>query len=474
VIRLLSNEWCVLRRDRGLWVLCAAYVVLLGYGCVQSVVRVRALRAQAEAAVDDYERRWAGLRASAAGPAAAWGDWRSPSLVGGPAGFSVTWMPIDGLAALSAGESLRQTLVRRVTIYPGDEEPPLENPLAPAGGLFDLSFIVQWLLPLTIAAAAHGVVSVDRQQGTWRLIAATTSAPARVLAARLCWPMAMATGLTVMAGSIAVLLSGPIPDTGAWGRLLAWAAMVGAYALFWTLVAGSVSARASTPAASLTGACLLWITLTWVAPGTLDAWVTASIPPPNRVVAQVAAREIERGRELRLPVLLEAIYARRPEWRPTAAAVAAASTPVPGGPASRDSRRVYAPALAAAEAAAPLQRAVAERRERTERTIRRWSVVSPALAIQQLADDLAGTSAARFSRFDRHVSEAQDVWLAFFAPRIMRLQEMTRADMDAVPTLAPFRASGSVRDALWPAAGLLGALSAAGLALRGSLRLLRG
>src|SRR5687767_2976659 len=101
MIAVLRNEWRILRRERGLWLLCAAYVLLLGYGCAQSVIRIRALHTQVAAAVEDYERRWAGLRASAEAPGETWGDWRSPSLVGGPTGFSVTWMPIDGLMALS-------------------------------------------------------------------------------------------------------------------------------------------------------------------------------------------------------------------------------------------------------------------------------------------------------------------------------------------------------------------------------------
>lgn len=473
MLGVLRNEWRILRRERGLLVLFAAYAALLGYGSVQSVVRVQALHLQAATAAADYEQRWAGLRRAAAGPAESWGDWRSPSLVGGPSGFAIASLPLDGLAVLSAGESLRLPLVRRISVYPADEEPPLQNPLAPAGGLFDLAFVVQWLLPLIIVVAAHGVVSVDRQLGTWRLVAATTPAPARVLAARLLWPAAVATGLTVLAGATAVLVAGPMPDAVGWLRLLAWCGLVSGQALLWALVAGAVSARAATPAASLTSACLIWIALTWVTPGVLDALVTASVPPPNRVAAHVAGREVERDRDERLPAMLEAIYARHPAWRPSATAVVAASTPVPGGPASRDSRRVYAPALAAAEAAAPLQRAVAERRARTERVVRLGAVLSPALAVQALGDDLAGTSAARFERFARHVAAAEETWRAFFAPRIMRLQEMTRADMDRVPSITSFDEPVSMRDAAWPAGALLLAIALAALAWRRSLRLLQ-
>lgn len=476
MIGSIWTEWRLVRRERGLWLLCAAYIVLLGYGSAQSVARVRAMSEQVRTAVDDYEQRWKALRTSAAKPGQVWGDWRSPSLVGGVSGAAVTWMPVDGLMALSAGESARASVVKRISIYPAEDEPPLQNPLAPAGGLFDLAFVVVWLLPLTIAAAAHGVVSADRQEGTWRLVAATTAAPGRVLAARLIWPAGLLTGVTIAAGAATVMLAAPLVslDAFGWLRLLAWSALVALHALFWAVAIGSVTTRSSTAAASLTIAGLLWIGLTWVVPGVVDAMVAASEPPPNRVEAHVAAREVQRDLEQRLPSMFEAVYARHPEWRPTAAAVTAATTPVPGGPASRDSRRVYVPALAAAEVAAPFERAAADRRERVERRVRRWSMASPALAVQAIADHLSGTSADRFVLFERHAVEADETWRGFFGPRILRLQDLTRADMDQIPAIAAFTAHPGLSGLIWPAAGLLAALIAASLTLHTARRALQG
>jgi ABC-2 type transport system permease protein len=379
-------------------------------------------------------------------------------------------MDVDPLMVLSPGESLRQPLLRQVSIYPESAEPPLENPLAPAGGVFDLSFVVIWLFPLTIVAATHGVVSADRQLGTWPLVAATSTSPAGVLAARLAWPAGMLTAITVVAGLVAVLLSGPLVSMSGWLRWLAWSGVVTAYALFWSFVAGAVTARSSTAAASLARAGLLWVALTWVVPGVVDAVVAGSQPPPNPVEAYVAAREIERDLEARLPAMMEAVYGQHPEWRPTPAAVTAATTPIPGGPASRDSRRVYTPALAAAEVAAPFERATTDRREKTEDIVRRWSLVSPALAVQSLTDHLAGTSAERFVLFDRHVASLEATWQAFFAPRIMRLQEMTRADMDQVPRVSPFATRPTAARIAWPVSGLLASLLAAFCVLRLSAR----
>lgn len=447
-------EWRLLRRQTGFWLLLSAYLLLLGYGALQSLDRVRDQTAQISTAKEDYEQRWSGLRAAAEGPPTVWGDWKSASLVGGASGFGVTWIEVDGLAALSPGESVRANLVKRISLYPSKEEPPLQNPLGPAGGFFDLSFVVTWLLPLILLASAHGLVSGDRQEGTWSLVAATTGSPGHVLAARLLLPATAFVGATIAAGVIATLIAAPLSTEQGWIRLAAWALVVAGYGAFWTMAAGIATARCSTAPLALGILGLLWIAVVWIVPGLIDEAVMVSHPPSNRVAAYVAVREIEQGLDQKLPHMLDEVYARHPQWRPTPDVVTAANRPVPGGPASRDARRVYVPALAAAEIAAPHSEASAARREGTERLVRLASVLSPALAFQLIGDHVAGTSAERFVAFDRHAADAERAWHAFFAPRILRLQDMTRADMDAVPTPPPFSALPALSGVVWPAFGM--------------------
>lgn len=471
--RLLWNEWRIVRRQGGLRILFLVYLAMLGYGALQSVDRVRDHGAQVVAATDDYERRWSSLRAAADAPVTAWADWKSPSLVGGPTGFAVTWIPVDGLAALSPGESTRVSVVRRISIYAGGEDPPLQNPLTPAGGLFDLSFVVVWLLPVLLLAATHGVVSADRQHGTWSLVAATTPRPGRVLAARLLWPAAAFAATTVAAGVITTLAAAPLPAEGGWARLAAWTALVLVYVGFWTMAAGVATTRCTTASQTLGGLGLFWMALVWVGPGLIDAGVAGMVPATNKVAPQIAARELARDLDAKLPLMLEDIYHRYPQWRPSPEVVAAARRPVPGGPASRDARRVYVPALLASEIAAPFHAEAARRRDRTERLVRYASVLSPALALQLIADHLAGTSAERFVAFERHAAAAERTWHDFFAPRILQLRDLTRSDMAATPTPPPFSDVPAASAVVWPVAGLCIWTLAAGALLVASVRYLR-
>ena len=470
----ISNEWRLTRRDTGLWILVAAYAALLVYGAAVGVSHTRRGQTEVTTARADYDARWATLRQAAGNSERVWADWRSPSLVGGSSGAAVTWMTMDGLGALGVGESSRLPTLSRVSIYAADAEPPLANPLAIAGGLFDLAFVVIWLLPLAIAAATHAVVSGDRQRGTWRLVAATTSAPGTLVVTRMALPGAIVAGLTIGTGAIAVVAAGGIGETTGVARFGLWALGVVIYAAFWAIVSGAVSSRSASTAGALVTVGLAWLGVVWIVPGVIDVTVSAAYPPPNRVAAHLAARDSQRDPEQNLPRHLDAIYARHPEWRPSPETVKAANTPVPGGPVSRDSRRVYAPAQAAAGVAAPYVAAEHARREQVEVLVQRLAVLSPALAMQAVIDHAAGTSAIRFSGFHQHVAAAEDAWHGFFAPRIMQLLDMNRADVDQVPTPAPYTGHPPSGVLIWPALGLLGPLAAACLLFRRARRHLRG
>jgi ABC-2 type transport system permease protein len=460
VIDVLRNEWRLVRRDAGFRILVAAYALLLAYGAAVGIAQARTRQAQIAEATADYHGRWATLREAAEVPGRVWADWRSPSLVGGSSGAAITWMELDGLSALSTGDAVRQPTLARVSIYAAGAEPPLANPLAIVGGVFDFTFVVVWLLPIAVAVAGHAVVSGDRQRGSWRLIAATTPRPARLVIARLAWPSVTLATLTIAGGVAAATLAGGFTN-GAAGRLLIWIVAVLGYTAFWASVTAVVSIRTAQAPTSLLTLGLLWLVVVWLVPGLIDAATMVVHPPPNRLQGHLAERDAQRDPEVQLPKHLEAIYAQHPGWRPSAEAVAAANTPVPGGPASRDSRRVYAPARAAAEAAAPFARAEQARRVQAAALAERLSVLSPALALQALSDHAAGTSETRLAGFRGHVVDAEEVWRAFFAPRIMQLREMTRDDMRVVPTPTTYAAHVPAAALIWPMLGLLGPLAAA-------------
>jgi hypothetical protein len=174
------------------------------------------------------------------------------------------------------------------------------------------------------------------------------------------------------------------------------------------------------------------------------------VPPVDRLQSHLAAREVRRDLDSKLPAMLEQVYRRHPDWRPSPEVVDAARRPVPGGPASRDSRRVVVPYMASAEAARPHEARVAERAAEAERLSARFSLLTPALVFQSFADAVAGTSRQRFLNFQREVRRAEAEWNAFFAPQILQLREFTVEDLDRMPVFSPPPAFPSLAEAAPP------------------------
>jgi ABC-2 type transport system permease protein len=427
------HELLLLGRETAWWAILAGYIAMLVYGSLQSLDRVARQKKQVAAAVFDYHARWDKLRreAGTAGERV-WSDTRSASLVGGPLGFAIVALPVDGTSVLSSGESLRLSRVRSVSIYPNPAEPPIENPLIKAAGTFDLSFVVLWLLPLSILAATYGSVSGSRASGTWPLVVVNSSNPSAVAFRRVFLPACLLCGATCLAGAIAIHASGGTSASG-WLRTSVWALCVSAYGGIWAALSRWVNSWAISPEQAIRGLGLIWLASVWIVPASLDELAGLWVRPVSRLEADPAAREVQRDLPAKLGSMLENVYKKHPEWRPSAEAVAAANKPVPGGPASRDARRVYTPSLAAAEATRDIEQAIVRRQEAIEVLAFRWSILSPVLAMQYAGDFLAGTSSRQFAQLDKQAAQATDAWHAFFRPRIFLLKNLTLEDLNEIP-----------------------------------------
>jgi ABC-2 type transport system permease protein len=65
--------------------------------------------------------------------------------------------------------------------------------------------------------------------------------------------------------------------------------------------------------------------------------------------------------------------------------------------------------------------------------VSRLSALSPAIAMQEALNDIAGTGLARHRRFLGQAWSFALETKAFFVPRILRRDTLTEADYDAVP-----------------------------------------
>jgi ABC-2 type transport system permease protein len=404
--------------------------------------------------------------------------WQDPT---GASGFSRYFLrrfavkPHLPLSALAVGHSDLQPFVvplRLETLFGGDPVYDYEAPRALATGIFDLSFVLAFVLPLAIGAAVAAIGAYERDQGILALVAAQPIDPRRWWSARLAALATMLVPGVAACVAMALAIAGApigsaLPDT------LAALALVSGQTLFWIAVAGWTLARGqgAIGAASTVAGCWLLLTIAVPLGGSLAARIAAPPPSPildvdelRRVTDAVQAQAddvVARRLAARFGPAIEAVDVRALDFStrllPITEEMEARLAP------QEERRRQHG--LAASRIAAVVW----------------W--LSPQMAFQNALADLAGTGTVRHQAFVRAVRAFQLELRAFMYPHVVRPAlspapracegcpgRLTFTDYDAIPRFRMDDTASTVRvRAAFIAAGWL-ALLAIGLAVVGIVK----
>jgi ABC-2 type transport system permease protein len=256
----------------------------------------------------------------------------------------------------------------------------MENPSVLAAGRFDLAFVLVWLLPLLVLAGSFDLFATERERGMAPWLLSQPVSPTRLLASK-----ALARALLLVLPLVAILV-GVLWMASAAGpsELLSVAALVLLYGLFWLALALLVNLFAATGAQAALGCLAGWLVLVVLLPALALIVADFAAPPSN---------PNERANMLRA----EAMRARAEAKLQSQANPTAARNPLPNIP---DSLRRRAVEVARAEIL--IQMALQPYRAQ-DRTRRIWleslRAASPAIALQDGLERLAGADAARAQRF---------------------------------------------------------------------------
>ncbi|MFC0376170.1 DUF3526 domain-containing protein [Sphingobium indicum] len=294
MLRFLARE---MLRDRAMLVAVLLLAVSLVLAVGSGIAAMEAQRAGLDE-IASYEARKLG-EVKATGQAILAGEKAKPSYWNDPTdvrGFGFYLLAVHSvkpptpLSALTIGSS--DVLPRAYRVGPGNMTGlaaayDVENPDRLSLGRLDASFVIIFLLPLVIAAAGHGALALERENGRLPLLAMHGLSPRTVAAWRLGIRAVTLLGVGLLAILIPLLLAGIALD----GSFLAWLAVAAAYAAFWiglTFLVVASTRRAATAAAAL-GA--LWVLLVLVLPWSVSLVAESIHPTPSRVEQVLAARE---------------------------------------------------------------------------------------------------------------------------------------------------------------------------------------
>lgn len=338
-------------------------------------------------------------------------------------------------------------------------EQPMDNPAASVLGGFDIAFVTVHLYPLLIVALMYDVVGRDRESGTLALIAA------QPITFRQWLPMRVAVrGVVVAVCGVVLPVIGIACTMGEWSveglvRLGLWGAGVLVYSAIWTALAVSVSVHARTSALAAVIAVSAWLVVVIVIPALLR--LTAPFLSPPSVHLSYAAEERAASLDTNARVdsaiaALNQLVRTRFSVSPSAEGDHPTFTepvdpPVEGELLRFPQSRWTPPAsvvrlnrgFAEARRARVEQRLASvlaeldanERREAAFFAVTRF--LSPALVLQTIGEDVAGTGEHRRKSFlgqlDKYVRQRD----AFFVGKILGDANVSALDVEG--SLGPFR-----------------------------------
>jgi len=409
----LSLELRLFLAERATWIVLVLFASTLAYGIANGARMGKAAHESAQLVEQDRQQWTKQVRDALERQAI------DPRQVA--ARPTVALLPPAPLPALAIGQSDLLPAHESISLWrlekPSEGSAGLENPARLLAGRFDLAFVLVWLLPLFLLAAAYDLCAGDREAGTLRMVLAQGVAPWRWLARRA---LARAAPMLLLAAA-GTIVAGMLTEERAVGaRVVLALGVVLAYGLFWVAVCALVNGFARSAASAATGVGAVWVGFVLVLPTLLNVIVESLHPSPPRaeLVAESRAAAVEaeqRGNEL-----LSTFYRDHPELAPASMQADITS-------------RMLAQQDEVGRAMDPVRQRFTEAVLSQQRVVDRWRFASPAIAAHEALADLAGTGYWRHRAFQEQVAAFKDELHGYYSPKIHKQQPLTKADGPSFP-----------------------------------------
>lgn len=452
---VFKHEGRVLLADRTLWLVVSLLLALLGYALFNGLAHTQArsdvaavvLKKQVDQQVKNIDllnRMMAGKATPEpfANPA-------DPASIGSGMGARYAVLPTVALAPVAVGQSdmfshYYQVTYRSKLNFMYDSE--IENPWNLLSGHFDLAFVMVYLLPLLIFAVSYNLLSIEREQGTLRMLLSQPLGLRTLVLAKLAVRAVVVVGLATLVPVLALLFTRPeTREASAFGLLLAWALLAGIYGLFWLALAAAVNALGRSSAANALILIGSWVLLVLVVPVLLNLVVGQLSPAPSRTELATRTRLITIDGLNRYNTLLSTDYryTDKPEvLMPGNGKIEVPSRRKGAYLLQRDVDNEIQPVLDQFDKQLAGQQALVER----------FSFVSPAITAHEGMAALAGNGSRRYLAFQGQVADYHAQWKQYFEPRMLADTAILPADFDRMPRFvwqeesnAAVRADGGLR-----------------------------
>ncbi|MDX2051084.1 MAG: DUF3526 domain-containing protein [Polyangiaceae bacterium] len=412
-----------LLRDRAVWAVLLGFSILVAYAALGGASYARAEREQIRVTKLEEEARFKALRQEViaiqnGAPVQHSKDPRQPSIVGRELGRQALSLPESPLGAMSVGQ--RDLLPHTVWVTTearladtGQED--VGSLSRKVSGVFDLAFVLVFLLPLVVVVLSFDLLAQERERGTLALVLSQPVSLAAFVGAKAALRGAVLLLVLLFAALIVpFVFGGGLGGEGAPGLIALYLALLVLYTAFWFCLALCVNAYGTSSAGNALSLMSLWLVLVVVVPGLASVAVDALYPSPSRVELVNRTREVAREVEAQMSAV------EGDHGAPGESAVASAQR---GARIQRELESRVQPVLDA----------FATQLARQQALVDRLRFLSPAIIAYEGLNDVAGSGVTRHQHFSRAVADYHTEYKKFFFERIALNRKLGSEDYDHMP-----------------------------------------
>ncbi|MEX2600179.1 MAG: DUF3526 domain-containing protein [Balneolaceae bacterium] len=334
------------------------------------------------------------------------------------------YMPPTLLAATSIGQSDVYPYLFDVTAHRKDaflHQEEMDNPVNLLLGRFDLAFVIVYLMPLLIIGLTFNVISGERERNTWKLLLSQPFSIYRLLGIKL-----LLRGLSVMCVIIPLFMAvvGMQDANVPLAMVGIWILSIFTYLFFWLLLSLVVNTynNSSSSSNALVLVCI-WIILVLVIPASIHLVADSLHPVPSRSHLIEETRQIETEVRVDPAGLLEDWYRENPGKRPEDFDPNRYNFPLFWMAIQREVDRLMEPVVDEYDRALNSQ----------YRFVNAARILSPAVLMQDVLNELAGSGYSRYQHFMAQVENFHHEHINYFAPRTYAHEQLQVSDYSNLP-----------------------------------------
>ena len=337
----------------------------------------------------------------------------------------VAAMDPQAMAFISTGQADLFTHYVKPTVSGNDfalNFTEMTSPVQLLFGSFDLSFVIVYLLPLLIIAFSYNILSSEKENGSLRLLAAQPISiqnwVLQKLGLRFFWLSILVFG----ALTLILLAFGLNP----FDQIVVYSGFLGlilVYMLFWFALAFLVNLWSGSSAKNAVTLIGLWVVFVLLVPSVLNQLGNTIYPMPSRTLMINKMRSLKAEVTEKQDEILDNYLRDHPEYAIND---------------TTQKRSFYHRYMASQnlikEEMTPVVKEYEKQLQNQQAWVSRLKWISPAIAVQESMNKMAGTSTGDYESFREQVVGFAGAWREHFMPFLYNNRLFSQQDHSDLPT----------------------------------------